>query len=742
MKLVWVRQVVLLVSVVLAASILGLTVAVWDGARTTLSNLTDVVGRYTWTVVQRDIPGVQPAGLPVSSVSVLQKQTGAKRVGLATGQTKALGGFGYTYQGVNADFFAVRRLRVQQGRIFAGRSEVVVGTKLKDRLGKRIQVGFGEYRVVGVLEPLAGRDETDATLDGTAFVPLEGYAGVDPEVRWLYLETPPERFAATRATLETWLGALNRNYRVEALSEQYGLRLRERVSRLLGGALSIAAVCTLLVASLNLYAFFVARALERVQALGVRRAVGASRAQLLWEELVFTFPWMLGGVGLSLPLVFLLCSSVRWAYNIPAEVGPATWMTMVGGVALMVSLATVVANRPYLLRPPVEALRGGMRRSVGGSFWLSAAGLVLGLSCLVLQASVGNSVVLESERLTGQMGPRTALYNPRLLTRASFSDPRGQVELRRSSYLRLKQSGVAPLLEHTAFVMSPFDTLTGPRDTRFTSVRLVEGDYAQITPVPFLAGRWPQVGRSEVALGNRLAQNLFGSLEESVGKSLQVLGKTRRIVGVFQGASPLGAGAKEDQAMMLAGDVSVSESGVLWVQVRPNLPFTPTLEKVTRFLNDRYGRPDLLPIFALTAGDFSSDLVRALEQLRQVYGVLSLALLLLGALGLGLQRFGAGLARVNEVGVRRAVGGLPRHIFGQFLGEAAQLSLWAGLLGIVLGIGMSFGVARAQGILWTVDGFSVVAALAASLLVGVLAAWFPARWASQRPPLEALRERP
>jgi ABC-type antimicrobial peptide transport system permease subunit len=96
--------------------------------------------------------------------------------------------------------------------------------------------------------------------------------------------------------------------------------------------------------------------------------------------------------------------------------------------------------------------------------------------------------------------------------------------------------------------------------------------------------------------------------------------------------------------------------------------------------------------------------------------------------------------RTREIGVRIAVGARRRQVRTQFLLEAAFLSGIGGLGGVV--------AALAIGLLLTVvlSGFSavaplwaIVAGLASSVAVGVLAGYWPARNAAALDPVEALR---
>jgi putative ABC transport system permease protein len=75
----------------------------------------------------------------------------------------------------------------------------------------------------------------------------------------------------------------------------------------------------------------------------------------------------------------------------------------------------------------------------------------------------------------------------------------------------------------------------------------------------------------------------------------------------------------------------------------------------------------------------------------------------------------------------------------QFLVEAVVLSLFGGLIGILLGLGLALLATAALEVPFIVDSPIVLIAFAFSALVGVMFGYFPARRAARLDPIEALR---
>jgi putative ABC transport system permease protein len=95
--------------------------------------------------------------------------------------------------------------------------------------------------------------------------------------------------------------------------------------------------------------------------------------------------------------------------------------------------------------------------------------------------------------------------------------------------------------------------------------------------------------------------------------------------------------------------------------------------------------------------------------------------------------------RTREIGVRKALGATRREIMFQFLVEAATLTLVGCLVGMAFGYLIAAGIRQFTPIPATIPLLSVVAAVIASILTGVLFGLYPASRASRLDPVEALR---
>jgi len=95
--------------------------------------------------------------------------------------------------------------------------------------------------------------------------------------------------------------------------------------------------------------------------------------------------------------------------------------------------------------------------------------------------------------------------------------------------------------------------------------------------------------------------------------------------------------------------------------------------------------------------------------------------------------------RTREIGVRKALGATRQTILWQFLVEAATLTLVGGMVGMIVGGAIAFLIGALTPVPAYVPIGSVILALAAAAITGVLFGIYPASRAARLDPVEALR---
>jgi len=95
--------------------------------------------------------------------------------------------------------------------------------------------------------------------------------------------------------------------------------------------------------------------------------------------------------------------------------------------------------------------------------------------------------------------------------------------------------------------------------------------------------------------------------------------------------------------------------------------------------------------------------------------------------------------RTKEIGIRKSLGARRRDILTQFMVESAILSLSGGLIGILLGSGISSLAKMFLPLNLRLNPMAVLIAVIFSLVVGIFFGLYPASKASKLDPIDALR---
>jgi len=122
-----------------------------------------------------------------------------------------------------------------------------------------------------------------------------------------------------------------------------------------------------------------------------------------------------------------------------------------------------------------------------------------------------------------------------------------------------------------------------------------------------------------------------------------------------------------------------------------------------------------------------------------VMGTIASISLIVGGIGIMNIMLASVLERTREIGIRRAIGATQGDIARQFLTEAVILSLFGGIIGVILGVILAKAISVYAGWETAVSIWAVVVAVTVSAGVGVVFGWLPARSAAKLDPITALR---
>jgi putative ABC transport system permease protein len=284
----------------------------------------------------------------------------------------------------------------------------------------------------------------------------------------------------------------------------------------------------------------------------------------------------------------------------------------------------------------------------------------------------------------------------------------------------------------------------------------VTPDYAIAHPDQLDHGRFISASdvsnKSRVAVvGSQVVTDLFGGLDP-VGKQIKINGILFQVVGVVKSQGSGGFGFSRDTTTY----IPITTAFARLARSRVGTQNTVSTIEVSAIDSDSINTAmaaitDKLAVLhkikSGAANDFTvqsqADILAAATQ---VTGVLTVFLgaiagisLVVGGIGVMNIMLVSVTERTREIGLRKAVGARRRDILYQFLTETITLSLLGGIIGILVGAGISE-LVNASGTIATVVSIqSVALAFGFSAAVGIFFGIYPANRAAGLKPIEALR---
>ncbi len=284
-----------------------------------------------------------------------------------------------------------------------------------------------------------------------------------------------------------------------------------------------------------------------------------------------------------------------------------------------------------------------------------------------------------------------------------------------------------------------------------TSIEGGNEDYLTVRNWPLASGdnispRDVLVAEKVCLLGDTVAQNLFLG-QDPVGQIIRIKSLPFRVVGVL---TPKGQGqwGQDQDDIIVAPYTTIQKKllGIIYIhQIMVSATRPDTVEEaareITRLLRQRHRiqNPDEDDFTVRTVEEMAQTRVQLAQTMTGLLMSVASVSLLVGGIGIMNIMLVSVTERTKEIGLRMAVGARTRDILRQFLTEAVSLSALGGVVGIVLGVGVSQGLTRVLGWPTLITSSSIAIAFAFAAAVGIFFGYYPARKAATLDPIDALR---
>ena len=252
-------------------------------------------------------------------------------------------------------------------------------------------------------------------------------------------------------------------------------------------------------------------------------------------------------------------------------------------------------------------------------------------------------------------------------------------------------------------------------------------------------------------IGSKVYEHLFG-YENAIGQKIKIRGRNLKVVGVL---SPTGGGSLFNFDNMIILPYTTTQSYILGtkyfnriiVQSVTDDKVAITADDIARTLRESHGitDPSKDDFTVQTQQDLADRLSTITSSLTWFLVAVASISLFVGGVGIMNIMLVAVTERTREIGLRKALGATDGDILKQFLLEAVMLTVIGGIAGILLGTILAFVIAialsKGLGVNWqyVFPWSGAILGVSVSAIIGLVFGGYPARKASRKSPIEALR---
>ncbi|OKP82965.1 ABC transporter permease [Paenibacillus sp. P32E] len=384
-----------------------------------------------------------------------------------------------------------------------------------------------------------------------------------------------------------------------------------------------------------------------------------------------------------------------------------------------------------------QSIRMALMSIIGNKVrsFLTMLGIIIGVSSVILLVSVGQGV---TGQISGQLSDLGTNQMAVMIT--------GRGAVNSLEYDEVMAYAKLPGVDLVSPSIS--SNITAKYRTKNKSVPLegVTPSYEKVKDFHVQSGRFLldidiQYRQKVALIGAGTAKKLYGT-ENPVGKNIQLNGNTFTIVGLLQAKGTSMAGSNDDKILIPVSSAErlLQSKGIqnFTVKVLADKDVKPVKSRIGSILDKKF----------LKAKDsyFVYDSKEIMDTVKKTTNTLSIGLA--GIAGISLIVGGIGIMnimivsvneRTREIGIRKAIGAKKRDVLLQFMIESIFLSTLGGVVGIGVGLGLTWLVGKFTSLQVGYAWNMVVISFLFSLFIGVFFGLLPANKAARLRPIYALR---
>ncbi|MDZ7268792.1 MAG: ABC transporter permease [candidate division KSB1 bacterium] len=402
-----------------------------------------------------------------------------------------------------------------------------------------------------------------------------------------------------------------------------------------------------------------------------------------------------------------------------------------------------------------------LRESLGVAFgailanklrsFLTMLGIIIGVGALITVVAVGKG----GERAVAE---RLQALGTNLLYVSPGSSRSGPVMTSAGSSVKLTRKDLEAVLASCEEIEAIVPEFSRSAQVKYgnrnwnTRITGTTPNYGEVRNVKAVAGRYftaaEEAARARVCLiGSTVRENLFDPEEDPLDKTLRIGRMNFTVIGVLETKGQAGGWMNPDDQVLIP--LATAQMRLFGVDHLTNSTLkvadASLMEKafydVERVLRKQHRlRDDQDNDFHIrNQADIISTFESTQKTITMMLTIVAIVSLLVGGIGIMNIMLVSVTERTREIGIRKAIGAKRRNILTQFLLEALALSITGGLLGIMMGVGLSRLVTQLMGWQTLISPSSIMVSVVFAAAVGILFGLYPAWRAARQETIEALR---
>lgn len=393
------------------------------------------------------------------------------------------------------------------------------------------------------------------------------------------------------------------------------------------------------------------------------------------------------------------------------------------------------------VKSAIQSLRSSALRSL-----LTMIGIIIGISAVIIISSVGQSLVSYISNELNSFGTNFFQINPGSDLMSAFS--RGGEPLTTKDVEAIKNANISNIKSVAAFNLTSRIASTKDESRRVTVYGMTPEAEALLKPEMVYGDFFTSddLNSRVVVIGSEVSDKLFGTNTNPVGESLKIGDVRFSILGVSKSGGTL-FGSFYNTAVNIPMDTLTSQftgaDEIVEIDVEVNNMniIKETMDEVEWVLRNHRRIPENQENdFRMISFSGAMDTFKTITNLLTLFitGISAISLVV-GGVGVMNIMLVSVTERTKEIGLLKAIGAKRKDILSEFLIESSVMTTFGGLIGIILGIGITYLISTIVKIPFTVNTTWIVIATAISTSVGLIFGIYPARKAAALHPIDALR---